>query len=500
MRISKFHRLEGYLSKKGFGAFGLSIIFLILFNSCSEDVISPISADQPKETISFADFKSITGLRHFQNKIRIPHRKSSALSKTNDGAYEFEDFDIDTSFIREVVRDDKTTYSFWVTPRVIERKTFFNLAVYKEGNDWNMSIIEFMPSDDFLAKYEAGIPTKFEGGIGHVYSTSTSRVSIWITNYHCTGTGPCADGVCDMCNLCVSTDVIHLGDPGPNYSIVQIIAPVNTGNEDQGGGGNTISDPFNYPFGENFPDPASKEYMRWKRASDFWNGLSLSEKEWVNQTERNTNSYLGILEEFLMSPSTQNKQIAKNLIQSGANGKAVGFMPTFKYPINSNYESLYPQFTDLLKSECMWLRDNKPQLINFIIDLTGLSQTQVKNNLTWGNGPTIVITQLGIANDGTEAKGKFDISQPDKIFIDIDLVQYLENYTTEADFPQESGKIATLVLYAVILHELVHYSDWTFDQIMQDAPEFELGLYFEAQYVGGYYEFDTTNHVVVIKP
>ncbi len=490
--------------------FCFTLLMSSLFLSCSQDMYEhalPVTQQQAKESVSFSDFKRITGWNKFQTKLRIPHYSDNhdhgLQAKTAEGEYEFSDFVIDTSYIRKIVVDDKITYTFWVTPKVIEKRSMFNLMVYKEDDRWDMSIIEFVPSDDFIAKYEAGISTKIEGMIRHVYTSrepsSERRISIWITYYHCTGTGPCADGVCDMCSLCVSSDVIHIGNPGPDFNVIQVIAPTPSSGNDSGGGGISLSNPYNYPFGENFPDPNSKEYLRWKKANSFWNGLSSVVKEWINSNPQNTNEYLDILEELLnANVHDNNTQAAYNMIAGLANGTLISVMPTFKYPINSNYESLYPEFTYLVKEEAQYLRDNKPQIAQIISNLTGLSTIQVKKNLTWGAGPIIVIEDLGNDANGNPYHGKFKPSEPDKIFIDKDLVEYLENYIqTNGEAGSQTTPLRIVLLYSVVLHELTHYSDFSFDQLMQN--EGELGLEFEQMYMGGFYEFNENNQVIFIR-
>ncbi|SHI68156.1 hypothetical protein SAMN04488096_103296 [Mesonia phycicola] len=57
------------------------------------------------------------------------------------------------------------------------------------------------------------------------------------------------------------------------------------------------------------------------------------------------------------------------------------------------------------------------------------------------------------------------------------------------------------MIFAVCLHELVHYEDFQFDGSMQDTPKKELGELFEALFVGGYWEFEPNNgEIVLIAP
>jgi len=82
-------------------------------------------------------------------------------------------------------------------------------------------------------------------------------------------------------------------------------------------------------------------------------------------------------------------------------------------------------------------------------------------------------------------------NNPKIIKIDIDLVNLYEN-ANESDM----APLQLLITFSTLLHELVHYEDYQFDNIMQN--DIELGLYFEYLYMGGYYELDDNNNVIFI--
>ena len=123
--------------------------------------------------------------------------------------------------------------------------------------------------------------------------------------------------------------------------------------------------------------------------------------------------------------------------------------------------------------------------------------------MQWGDGAEIHITQLGLDPNGDQYRGKFNPSQPDKIFIDIDLVNLVETWSNiENPSPEQEQQLSMLyglVTFSVCLHEYVHYADYAFDGIMSDTEELELGLLFEATFIGGYYEFDPSGNIVLIK-
>lgn len=43
-------------------------------------------------------------------------------------------------------------------------------------------------------------------------------------------------------------------------------------------------------------------------------------------------------------------------------------------------------------------------------------------------------------------------------------------------------------------------NDFQFDGSMQDTPNLELGKLFEELFVGGFWEFDLNNNMILIKP
>ena len=176
--------------------------------------------------------------------------------------------------------------------------------------------------------------------------------------------------------------------------------------------------------------------------------------------------------------------------------------PFFKYPLGADYASVYPNLTVLL-SEYMDLLKTRENLINTIHNLTGVSTDDIIDDLTWGSGPIVEIQDLGTDTQGNEIKGKFNPMQnPNVIYLDIDLVNYLENLSNIANpTPQEQQQLNMLnglIVYAVALHEYVHYADFAFDGTMQDNEDLELGELFEAEFVGGYYEFSTDGTIILI--
>tara|TARA_R110002050_G_scaffold57866_7_gene130242 strand:- start:30043 stop:31839 length:1797 start_codon:yes stop_codon:yes gene_type:complete len=161
------------------------------------------------------------------------------------------------------------------------------------------------------------------------------------------------------------------------------------------------------------------------------------------------------------------KEFAIEIIDSGVDNTLVFPFPFIKYPLNSGYESAYPKFTEYLKNKLPNIT-NISKIINTIKIITGLSESQIKEDLTWGKGPTIHITQLDNYSSTTSEKtvGLFSPTEADVIHVDIDYVNELENLIT--DQSQEDAFL--FFLGTTILHEYVHYGD------NQDGVEFRAGV------------------------
>ena len=162
--------------------------------------------------------------------------------------------------------------------------------------------------------------------------------------------------------------------------------------------------------------------------------------------------------------------MAKSFISSSEPSNPVTIVtdfPFLQYPLNSGYEIVYPKLTEYLINRFPNIV-NVPKIINTIKLITGLSDSQIKEDLTWGKGPIIHITQLDNFTSRTSDKtvGLFTRSEPDVVHLDIDYVNELENLIT--DQSQEDAFL--FFLGTTLLHEYVHYGD------NQDGVEFRDGI------------------------
>jgi hypothetical protein len=230
--------------------------------------------------------------------------------------------------------------------------------------------------------------------------------------------------------------------------------------------------------------------------------LPYSQQQWLNQLineEIKTQTAIYIIQN---NSSQEAVEFVTELIDLEINGNLISFFPSFRYPAGSNYSLQYPNFTILVKEYIPTLK-NDTRLINTIHNLTNESNFEIINNLTWGNGPEIHITQLGVDLAGDEIHGKFNKLEPGNIYIDIDLVTEIESLSVVTNpTPEQINQLAFLnamVIFSVCMHEYVHFSDFAFDGTMQDNENLELGLLFEELYLGGYYEFNPSGNIIFIK-
>ncbi len=159
----------------------------------------------------------------------------------------------------------------------------------------------------------------------------------------------------------------------------------------------------------------------------------------------------------------------------------VSYKPTFRFPGDSNYTYLYPKLTEYLKNKMPNIK-NIPVITNAIKDITGLSISQIQNDLEWGSGPTIIVMQLDNYSSTTDANtaGLFDgKNNTDILYLDLDFVNRLEN---EEFYDQEFQDSYLFFMGVTVLHEYVHYGDYL-NGNNYTAP-FEEGELFECRVYG----------------
>lgn len=166
------------------------------------------------------------------------------------------------------------------------------------------------------------------------------------------------------------------------------------------------------------------------------------------------------------------------------------YNPLFSFPKNSNYETLYPRFTQLIKSELKMYVMSNPNILAALKKFTGLTEAEIKTHLTWGKGPTLKIEDIPTTYYGDKPIGQFRPADPNSIIINKSDVAAFESY-------QGFTREAMWFLLAVsVLHEYVHYGDYKFDGIQAQT---EVGFAFEYELYGRYiYNIDDAKKYIEI--
>lgn len=139
--------------------------------------------------------------------------------------------------------------------------------------------------------------------------------------------------------------------------------------------------------------------------------------------------------------------------------------PTFQFPVDNNYETIYPRFTDLVKNLKTFVKEN-PKVLNALQAYSGLSKTTILDHLSFGEGPIIKVVEM----DGRIGQFK-KLSGNKTLEIRASYVRGLEQANLLCT------KEATAFLLAVtILHEYVHYGNFS---ISRSEGIYDFGTGFE---------------------
>lgn len=225
----------------------IGVLVILLMTNCAKDEF--FEQIKNSNDISLEQFKRETGISNFSTSLKINNNQNSLEARNPDGTYELSDFIIDTEIIKKYVVDEKVTYTFKIIPVDIVNDKIYNLTYfYKDG--WQTIVLELKPTEENLSLLRQGLTTIFEGTATRLFQSDLpSPVAQWcvtinFTNSHCTGTGPCESGVCDQCELCVSSGSATICGPD-EISVLYIDAGPSTSGggpgDGTGGNGNTGS-------------------------------------------------------------------------------------------------------------------------------------------------------------------------------------------------------------------------------------------------------------------
>jgi hypothetical protein len=283
-------------------------LFLTLIG-CSDDLYHQGSAPVTKNKIvSIDEFKRKTGLQNFNKTFKIPKNNNLAYRKA-DGSYELSDFEINFDYIKQVVVENKVSYTFNIEPKIVTSKSIFNLVVYNYEGNWETSILELIPTEENFDKLLSGLDNKFTGNVKQVYSAripgNCYAIAYYIENCTYKDTDACRI-TCDRCNLCLTL---------VRYNVcqdTQIMQPLYPLSGSGGGAGSGLIDPSGYIFDPNLYELGSPKYLQSKNASLFWNDLSHSQQLWAT---KNPEEYNHIIQYQIANYwSFASKQFAKEMI------------------------------------------------------------------------------------------------------------------------------------------------------------------------------------------
>ena len=207
-------------------------------------------------------------------------------------------------------------------------------------------------------------------------------------------------------------------------------------------------------------------------------GLTPNQENWLDGNYPIAKEMQIFLTNEQNSYEAQNQ--VKEIINSGKDGTLISALPFVKYPPNSNYATIYPKLTEYLKNQLPKIGDNS-FVVSVIKKYTNLSEEEIKNQLNWGNGPAIKIQQLGddpIIGEPFRAEFRKNVD-PNSIYLDIDLVNQLENSTPGS----ELAEAFLFYIGVCVLHEFVHYGDYNYNGDAWIFPQ-EEGVLFERDVYG----------------
>ena len=120
--------------------------------------------------------------------------------------------------------------------------------------------------------------------------------------------------------------------------------------------------------------------------------------------------------------------------------------PEFQFPPNSNYETLYPWFTDLVKNLKDFVK-NSPEVMSALQKYSGFSKNKILEHLSFGKGPVIKIEEMG---------GKFGYYNKD---VGENVLHIRASYVRglESAFLEHTKRGTDFLLAVTILHEFVHF-------------------------------------------
>jgi hypothetical protein len=255
------------------------LLVLTLFASfigCNEELydIKEQHNAADKNKITLSQFKNETSLVGIDPLLSV-YNKTSTSCKSKA---QLSDFVIDTLAIKKLISEkNKTTYTFQIYPlfTIAKPNEIYNLVYHKVNNTWETSIfyLKKLPEENSEHKLFEKIERIYGGKVTNSTTSKTSSLemcSFETTSYHCTNSGDCSrTGVCDLCNLCVSTSITYMSCSSGGSSGGGSSDPGNTS-----GSGGGASDPYVYsPNTYDNPVFDDPEYIYRTKKEQTWTNL-----------------------------------------------------------------------------------------------------------------------------------------------------------------------------------------------------------------------------------
>ncbi|MDR6544581.1 hypothetical protein J2810_000621 [Chryseobacterium rhizosphaerae] len=480
----------------------------ILF-SCREELQYTENFTPPKphqdgiaKNINFSGFYRETGVPLSEASLSIKKAQTNKNGKSS-----LQNFDIDTTFIKKFTyQKTKSSYSLRAFKRGEDpSKGIYNLVYYYDGSVWKNDIYKLTYSSEFLQRYNSNTLIPFAGTIEHIGEEDIKNspqsksgdvyTCSWSTGQFCY----CADHTPTQCSGCpsgfrtVTTFSCSPADGGSTGGGSTTVPPPSLGsppfNDNPGGGnGSPIGD---YEFYNNLPVFDDPQYLEYTWKYNLWyklsNRLSFDPELYFKFEDfqvRTKGKRLADLEYLAAFAEQKNKftHWAINFLTQNLDVSWDQFQNWFLTNIPNdfleqvilenpatilNYESLsspnfkmrridqikYPKFTTIIKNLKEEIQNN-PATLNRLVQLTGLTESQIIGSLTFGQGPTIKLVPNLTGPSGPNY-GNFNPANPTFININLDFVLGLEQASLS------STRHATAFLLAVtVLHEFIHFGNY----------------------------------------
>ncbi|MBK7345742.1 MAG: hypothetical protein IPI98_02180 [Chitinophagaceae bacterium] len=119
--------------------------------------------------------------------------------------------------------------------------------------------------------------------------------------------------------------------------------------------------------------------------------------------------------------------------------------PDFYFNPADDYETRYPRFTTLVKNLKTFVKEN-PEVLNALQAYSGFSKQQILEHLTYGQGPTIKVEEMG---------GRFGYYDKNN---GINTLHVRASYVRglEQSYFESTKKATAFLLAVTILHEYIH--------------------------------------------